>query len=1032
MASLMENLWSGKRKEKNARGEARRDLFAASSPRVFTMPPTTPFIPALVAGVREWASLSEDPLALADVTILAPNRRSVRAITHAFAGDQSAAKSAKLLPRIIALGDAGEAGDAGPLGAAALASLPAVSRVRRQFELAALLAAKDQALGDDVDPTGRLGLADALGQLLDEAAEFGADLSEVARLYERLPAHLQHAALFLDIVQRAWPARLDELGCVDPGARTASVLRALANTWAERPPAGPVIAAGSTGSQPATAELLAVIARMPQGAVVLPGFSTDLDSEARAVLDDQHPEANMQRLVAAIRCAPEQVTPWPASPPPTTGETDRRLLISEALRPAGVAHQWPDRLAASWPVERIASALEGLTVLVAPDTARHARAIALAARHELEADPGARIMVVIPDHDLATRTALALDRWDIRANVAAGQPLIATPAGAYLALLAALAADPGDPLALAALVKHPLTACGLARPVLRERFALLERHALRGPRAGADLTAVRARLEAARERIAEISPEKAAALEVSLDLLDAIAAGLAPLLEAQQGAIEDWARALGEAAETCADTPDQPGALRVWANADGRCAAELLTAMITDSEAAAPVDIAQFAATLETLARSASVRQPSDRDGPVQILGPLEARLMSADLVIVAGLSEGVWPVAPNEDPFVSRGMREACGLPAPERKIGLAAHDVAQLTCARNVMLTRAEREGGAPAVASRWLWRLQNVVDGAGADWDALTAPAIDYVALAERLDAPARAAGQPITPPAPRPPVSARPRDLSVTRVREWVRDPYALYARKILDLQPLDPLGRPPGARERGMALHAALAELYRDNAPPDTFVDAFPGLAEAALRARGFPAEALAAERPRLIAVARWLAGWETARAGRGWTPAAFEIEGELPIEAEAGTFILRARADRLDAGPFGLAVLDYKTGLPPSRAQVEAGLEPQLSLEAAIAASGGFADLAAAPIAELVYVQLGQSGQAGRVSQIAEAEAAQALAVDALAGLARLVARYDDPMTAYHAVGAPTSSAFPGDYDRLARRDEWAGLAGAD
>src|SRR5262245_50134578 len=75
----------------------------------------------------------------------------------------------------------------------------------------------------------------------------------------------------------------------------------------------------------------------------------------------------------------------------------------------------------------------------------------------------------------------------------------------------------------------------------------------------------------------------------------------------------------------------------------------------------------------------------------------------------------------------------------------------------------------------------------------------------------------------PPAPRPPVATRPRELSVTRVETWMRDPYSIYARHILKLRPLDPLDASPGLAERGIFIHSALDEFVRTlpgPLPPD--------------------------------------------------------------------------------------------------------------------------------------------------------------------------------------------------------------------
>ena len=70
------------------------------------------------------------------------------------------------------------------------------------------------------------------------------------------------------------------------------------------------------------------------------------------------------------------------------------------------------------------------------------------------------------------------------------------------------------------------------------------------------------------------------------------------------------------------------------------------------------------------------------------------------------------------------------------------------------------------------------------------------------------------EPIAQPAPKPPRATRPLKLSVTAIEDWLRDPYTIYAKYILKLDPLDPVDMPLSAADRGSAIHEALGEFTK--------------------------------------------------------------------------------------------------------------------------------------------------------------------------------------------------------------------------
>lgn len=1015
------------------------DIFATPSPRVYTLSPAGNFLLSLA---RTLSDAFPDPEALAGVTVLLPTRRAGRALGEAFGAIQAERGiPAAILPLIRPLGDVDADEPPFEPGEFAELALPAISPARRRFELASLILARETASGREMAPDGGLVMADALAGLLDEFASEGVEdlsgLDEAMRA--ALPIGRQEAALFVDIVLDAWPRHLASLGLVDPARRRSGLLTALADRWRETPPAGPVIAAGSTGSIPAAAELLACVAGLEKGAVVLPGLAGFMDDASWAAIDDGHPQRAMKALLERIGISRKAVKDWPVSSReywPGRAAEARTRLITEALRPADETADWLDRLkrlGEDWKGDIMKEGLNGLGVIEARTPASEARAIALALRHALETE-GRTAMVVTPDRALARRITTEMARFDVQLDDSAGEALSDTAPGNFLMRVLEAAADPGSALALSALWASPLFTLGRQRPALMRLLNALEAKRLRGRRPGNSFDDVRALL----------TGDDPAEWRV---LLDAMEQGLEPLLSLTgEQTAHSWAMALVRAGEALAASDVRPGEERLWAGEAGEQAASLMREFLEDAGALPPLSLRAFARIFLETARQRRVRPRSGTHPRLALLGPLEARLLHADLVILAGLNEGVWPQSIPADPFLSRGMRVAAGLPSPERRLGLSAHDFAELAATSEVLLTRSTQDDDAPTIASRWLWRLQTLAAGelgedkAGA---ALT-PDTDYAALAEVLDQPLRLL-PPAPQPAPTPPVEARKREMPVTGVETWIRDPYAVYARRILGLKVLDPLDREPGGKERGDAWHKALEdwtlELGSAARLPDDAANRLVALGEAALLAAGFTQADLGSELPRFAHAARWVAEWEAERRTKGIfpVPGAIETQGHIDLNAPAGPFRLTAKPDRIDRSEEGYHILDFKTGRVPTSAEVLAGFSPQLTLQGAILQGGGFSALPPGQIAGFTYVGVKGTKTAGEVREITEkstkdtpGRSADELAQAALEAVTRYIAKFDDPSTAYHSQPRRQYVNQYGDYDHLARRKEWSTAPDAD
>ena len=988
-------------------------LEGGTGERWFTIPAHRPFVVDLAAGLL--AAFGDAPESMVGAVVLTPTRRGARSLADAFV--QAGGGRAVLLPQIRALGDLDEGEPPFEPGDLALDLPPAITPLRRRFELARLVAEHAHLFDRPLDAAAALELADALAGFLDslQIEEVGGAAERVAGLVEgELALHWQKSAQFLSLATELWPRRLEDLGLVDVTERRTALLRKLAQAWTERPPATPLIAAGSTGTAPATADLLRVIAAAPFGAVVLPGLDLDLADDAWDQVGEAHPQGAMRRLLHRAGVERGAVRPWPADETRAQAIRGRarRRVLNEALRPAEATADWVRVIAEirregeAAGIDPIAEGLSGLSVTAARTEEEAAGLAALLLREVLET-PGKTAALVTPDPALARRVSARLARWGTPADSSAGGPLSGTPAGVLMVLMAGVAADPLDPVRWLSILKHPRAGFGLEPEAFARSRAALERHGLRGARPR-DWAELYARLEAA-------GADTGLARR-----LEEIAAILAwPFVDGATVPTEA-ARALAEGLEAVgAQTDGATGGL--WSGADGECAASLLAGLIEEGEALPPTDAGGFQVLVERLAASQTVRTGGAAHPRLRILGAIEARLVRADRLVLAGLEEGVWPRNPAADPFLSRPMRTRLGLPPPERRIGLSAHDFAQAACAPEVCLINVERRGGQPAVKSRWLWRLETLARGAGV----VLPSRDDALGWARALEAPAAdppPALQPVRPPEPRPPLPARPRRLSVTQVETLVRDPYAIYARFILDLKALSPPDERVEVRIRGVAIHSAfeaLALAWPVADPAARFAELYLD----ALRASGATEGSLAREQALAERAGQWVAAFERQRREAG-AEVMVERRGEMALPGL--DFTLSARADRIEVAGGVSHVLDFKTGRAPTPKEIETGFSPQLTLTAAILAAGGFADAAPTP-GELLYVRVTGREPAGELHLRAAPGESADLAARALAGLGALIARYDDEAQPYRSRTAPRFvKAYAGDYDHLARVREWS------
>ncbi|MEO1028338.1 MAG: double-strand break repair protein AddB [Pseudomonadota bacterium] len=990
-------------------------VLAHDSAKLWTIPPGEDFLGTLAKTLASETDLLSNPAALSNALIYVPNRRSARVLALKLF-EQGGGKPI-LPPDIRALGDLET--DEPPTGTEeAIAGLgPALSPGRRLGALASMVMTYYESRGLPLPPRSAVSAAQELSRLLDQAALSGeVDWSLLPNLVEDtdLAHHWRQSTEFLRIVTEYWPAWLAENGASDPFARRLAVAEAIAGHWQNVPPKGLVIIAGSTGATPAGRSLMQAVRSLPLGRVVFPGLDREMPANNWSVLRDSpdHPQHALSNTLRELGTLPDDVADWPIEARSQAAGA-RARLIHESLAPAGATANWLMRLdeiaGTETPQQFAAKAASGLSLITARSEEEEALFAALIMRETLE-QAGETAAFVTPDAGMARRVSNQLKRWGVEVPISGGTPLLRTQAGRFLGLIADWVQDPAAPIPLISLLKHPFVD---ADP---DALIYLETRILRGPRRWRDLASL-SRFVSRHEGCAEL-----------LDQLTHLEP-LATLASRPSLKGDVFANAVASLAQQLCETEDLP-----WRGDDGAAAAKLIETFVEVTTNLPPLSLEDAAEMLSALADLVTIPEAASH-ARLSIWGPLEARLQSADRIILAGLNEGVWPAQPSPDAFLPRKFRTQLGLATPESRLGLAAHDFAQLASAPDVTLLNSERRDDAPAVASRWVWRLQTLAQGALGVEGAKTAfspdPMRDPSNWAPFLtDVPA-APRDPHLIPSPRPPLDARPRKLSVTRINLLQRDPYAIYCEKILDLQPLALLDEAPDARIRGTAIHEAL-EWLETALPIEKSPQRLAEEMTTLLRKAGEKDEILISDQALYLKASQWVIDWYHARQPEITGPVVLERRGELTFQIAGRSFTLSAVADRIETRPDGkLVIIDFKTGDPPSNRQITAGIEQQMPLQALIAEKGGFQGLRAKPVGELLYVSV-KSKSYERVveppSDVAGPNTPSEYAADAQEGLIGLLTEFSRVETPYLSAPRPQfRSAYDSGYERLARRDEWGG-----
>ena len=957
------------------------------NPRVFALPIGADFSTAFVAGLQR--RLQGAPIhAIARIQIFVNTRRTERRLRELFVS-----AGAGFLPRFHLISDI--AND--PLG---LCNLPAAAPAeRRKLQLGQLIRSLLKAEPDLAPISATYDLADSLAALMDEIQGEGVSMADVMHLdVGEHSAHWNRSQKFLTILAEHW----DQHTLTDPQDRMRHVIETYANHWQHSPPKHPILVAGSTGSRGETALFMHAVSQLENGAIILPGMDFELpnqvwDSFTTKASTLDHPQAGFAKLFDYLGTSHDQIQPWTD----TTVPVDKNKLISLALRPAPITDQWLSQGPALKGTLR--NATKNLELLEAATPKEEA--LAIATRLRLAAEDGQEAVLISPNRDLTRRVSATLNRWEIEADDSAGRPLQLSPPGVFLRAIAKCFGQPIAPHQFLAILKHTLTHSGTDRNEHNLRTQRAEVQVLRGGPPFVEF----ARLS---DWAAE-TPEKA-------QWAAWLRENFAPLETAREMDLAAWIALHKGVAQSLSDGPSNDGLGQVWEKEAGIAALSALDTLRDLAHLGGTMTAVEYNALLRS-ALSQELRPERQTANPlISIWGTLEARVQSKELVILGGLNEGIWTAKTVHDMWLNRDMRKQLGLLLPERRIGLSAHDFQQAIAAPNVILSRAGRDGDAPSTPSRWVIRMTNLINGLGDEGiDALAdmrKRGAHLINLARTLDRPVIQT-PPEKRPSPIPPSDARLSKLSVTQIKDLVRDPYKIYARAILRLRKLDPLGKQADALERGNAIHAVLEEFVLQTRDPDTQITAelFMGVARDVL-AQHVPWQG--AQRlwlARLAQVADWIVAQEIQRRNDGHN-IAVETTGDMKFSDL--DFQLTVKADRIDLGATGLRLFDYKASKPPAPNEIK-HFDKQLQLTAMIAAMAGFENLPAQPVEHMCYIGLGLDRKEYEIDTNTQ------LVREIYDEFRLLIGTFNDPDKGFTARDKVQLCTHASDYDHLSRKGEW-------
>lgn len=931
----------------------------------------------------------EDYLKLASALFLVPNRRACQMLIAAFVRKQGTKPA--ILPQIVPITEIDDEElffDNVNLTDACLNNKPPIDAKERLFLFTRMIMSKPGDFGlKQISLAQAFSLASDLAGLIDTASNLGLSFD---RLYDLVPekyaTHWQETLKLLKIITEFWPKILKERNAVDVCDFKKSLLYRQAELWQKKEETRPIIAAGITASFPAVVNLLQTVKELPNGEIYFAGIDFWADDTYWEAIDESHPQFELKELLQQLQIDRKQI-----SNICEVNDTKREQFISELMRPAVVSYAWR-HIDKDFDVSQIS---DNIQLLECQTQREEALAIALKMREVLNF-PEKTAALVTYDRNLARRVASELERFDIKVDDSAGIPLSLTPVGIFLRLLAEAAQDLDSDTKFITLLKHPFMLFSQSPADFRKNVYDYE--------------------ISLRKKFAETGEELSLFVQGIRDELKV----LHEQLNSSSVNFEDILRTHIQLAETLATSDKEDGSRILWKGNDGKSAASFITKVLESAKFLGEIKGSDYLLLFCELMSLESVRSNYGTHPRLSILGPIEARLCHFDYMILGELNEGIWPKAEKADMWMSRPMKKDFGFNLPEKNTGILAADLCVFLASKHVILTRAERIDGVPMKKSRWLLRMETVLNALGSDITFLEQD--NFMSFVGNLDRPEAYISLP--PPSPTPPVEARPHKLSASAVDLLVADPYSVFAKYILKLYPLDDLDIPPDQRDYGTLIHGIIEEFnntYPSSLPPSA-LDILLNIGEKHFSDAHIEQELKAFWWPKFVATAQVYLALDNRE---DVTFINNEISGEIMYELPNSKVTFTAKADRIDVLKDGkINIIDYKTGKIPSKKQVQGGHALQLLLEGLIATKGCFSNIQNKEVNKLIYWHLGSENSPKNTLSFGAAD--EDILKQSEEYLLKLVNTFDMETTPYLARPIPKYVSKNTDYVHLARVKEWS------
>ena len=625
--------------------------------------------------------------------------------------------------------------------------------------------------------------------------------------------------------------------------------------------------------------------------------------------------------------------------------------------------------------------LKNVHLIETENTREEALTIALLLRQTLET-PNKTAALVTTDRSLARQVISQMQRWDILLDDSAGKPLNHTDIGIFFCLIADLGRSPNGVNYLS-LLKHPLVADGQDPINLRQAVQAQEK-LLRGKKQHWEM-----------------------ALNTDFsEWIDLF----------KNNTMIPFKTLLSkhlELAEQLATSADKTATQRLWQNDTGKQVFSFFSDLLIHADMIGEIESQTYPDILKLLMQRQSVRPRYGTHPRLDILGPIEARFSHADVCIIGGLNEGVFPALPDTDPWLNRPTRTKLGIPLPEEKIKELSIDFAHNFCSKEVYLTRSIKIDGAQAVPSRFVERLKAVVEINHLKLPKYRANLALLIDTPAQYDKPKR--------PEPCPPVEDRPNRLPITQIEMWRRNPYGIYARYILNLYPLNTLEAKTNNALFGELIHKVIQE-FLTRYPFSTDRQLLFQTAQEVFDENKLSDVDKNLLNIRFSAIADFLIQQQT-NDSLIVKKSLCEEKIEQSFDIDGQPFTLYGTADRVDTlKNKTLRVIDYKTYHPPKKKEVTAGFSPQLVLEALL-----LSEKQELPVSNLTYWYLSNKIDASEVQPITESKAEiDDLIQKSKDGLSKIIRAFRNEKTPYEVCPIPSQSPLFNDYAHLARMQEWA------